>query len=441
MSLMLDFHLGARDSREGSHNQESHGRRGGGSSGGGRKSYGPPPGEALRMGRIRYYTDELGGPHWIALNTTNPDKLTRYTFPISDEDDLKDGLEELHGDPSWTWKDYLTGVYDPDTSTFYPEKLPKGDHIGDMDAFIKGKLRTALGNEVRIDEGELPEVDPEPKGPRRDTSEELDESGFKAGRPVRLTPFSSHEVPGLDRSKPHRSQMPAKSVKARDQLIEDQNPLFGHRENLRGSVDAYTGGWAYENNPRLRKGERYLGGIDARILESLDNGFDDATPTKSDLTVFRSTQFPKGSGLKEGDSFTDKGFTSTSLDPGIAQLARAVHGYPQTALIKVPKGSKALFTAAYRDTGDNEVILPRNGNYEVEWVDPKGDRIVLVFKGVSDELDAAAKLVKRKSMDPKGKKALARFGDWNMDDLDIHRKSDLSEPAMLDYYLGENNGD
>jgi hypothetical protein len=83
--------------------------------------------------------------------------------------------------------------------------------------------------------------------------------------------------------------------------------------------------------------------------------------------------------LKEGDTFIDKGFTSTSTDKGVALQFTNYDssGFgPNAALIhiKAPKGTKGLdIDKLFDEPFESEVVLPRGTKFTVNSV--KGNEI------------------------------------------------------------------
>jgi hypothetical protein len=118
------------------------------------------------------------------------------------------------------------------------------------------------------------------------------------------------------------------------------------------------------NIPDEEKIKDFSGRIDSAIAKH---------KTTKGIHVYRGITPEDGNSFKKGKRYTDKGFVSTSLDPGTAHFFSTMDFLPGTGHvvhIKVPKGSKALYmnqqnlTSAHE--AEHEVLLPRNSKFRYE---------------------------------------------------------------------------
>lgn len=152
-------------------------------------------------------------------------------------------------------------------------------------------------------------------------------------------------------------------------------------------VDYSTTGGFEDLNADLRSGkalsaanERKAGLLDQALMNEY------ATFTR-DITTFRGLDDTTGffANLKAGNTFTDRGFISTSLNPKVPEIFTLESAKPTVLEIRVPQGSNALSMEGvlmeisdgvgtrldadqaemYGFTAVNEVLLPRNTTFEV----------------------------------------------------------------------------
>lgn len=139
----------------------------------------------------------------------------------------------------------------------------------------------------------------------------------------------------------------------------------------REEIDRYAGGGHERLNAYLRK-SRYVNPGDARTLKRRAARLDSAIgkgKIPENVILWRGVD-PKRAGidpakLDGGAVLTDAGFVSTSLSRDSAEAAVFGKGAALFRL-KVPKGSHAASTQeAVSRSGENELILPRNGQIRV----------------------------------------------------------------------------
>jgi hypothetical protein len=143
------------------------------------------------------------------------------------------------------------------------------------------------------------------------------------------------------------------------------------------AISAYEGRTAYDMNEALRDAQISDDGYKP-IFESLDKAIETAPPLSEELVTYRGV---KGNGLdffeklKVGDTWEDKGFTSTTIDPGVAQQFGGSQPYYDGIVfrMKLPAGTKGIFPSGYHepiygwkaDTSEAEFLLPRASKFKV----------------------------------------------------------------------------
>jgi ADP-ribosyltransferase exoenzyme len=173
----------------------------------------------------------------------------------------------------------------------------------------------------------------------------------------------------------------------------DDHGRFGEGNgdyNLTGSqsdsLTFYTQNGYEEINTYLRDREGFanaMGQEDKNFIQShtvaIDNAFKDAPPTTAPMTVYRGVfagQFADTlKTLQPGDTFTDKGFVSTSQNL-VTAVDRSTSSWGDGAklTIEVPTGSRVLdVNKALGDEvqfpKEEEILLNRNSTFEVTKVD------------------------------------------------------------------------
>ncbi len=149
----------------------------------------------------------------------------------------------------------------------------------------------------------------------------------------------------------------------------------------RRSIDSYQRKAAFEMNASLRDPDlspeerEDLAG--KALYKWFSNAMKKAEPLKENVYVNRAARW--NDYPKEGERFVDHGWSSTSLDAGVAEVARSMQGYPQTAVIELPPESRGIFLPASSDIGDNEFVVDRGGIYEM--IESKADRLKMRLVG------------------------------------------------------------
>jgi hypothetical protein len=138
------------------------------------------------------------------------------------------------------------------------------------------------------------------------------------------------------------------------------------------AISAYEGSTAYNMNEALRDDQISDDGYKP-IFESLDKAIETAPPLREELVTYRGV---KGNGLdffttkKVGDIYEDKGFTSTTIDSGVASQ---FGGDGLVFRMKLPAGTKGIFPAGYHEPmygwtpnmTEAEFLLPRGSKFKI----------------------------------------------------------------------------
>jgi hypothetical protein len=142
-----------------------------------------------------------------------------------------------------------------------------------------------------------------------------------------------------------------------------------------GAVERYESKIGYDINEALRDPQISDDGYMNTVSE-LDEAIDAIEPISQEVIAYRGV---KGNGLdffetkKVGDTWEDKGFTSTTIDPYIAKQFGGVSGYYEGIVFKykLPAGTKGIFPSNFtdksteRDTSEAEFLLPRNSKFKI----------------------------------------------------------------------------
>jgi hypothetical protein len=154
-------------------------------------------------------------------------------------------------------------------------------------------------------------------------------------------------------------------------FTELNNPEFTQ------AISFYQSAGGYHMNEALRdpqiSDDGYKGTID-----SLDKAIETAPALSEELVAYRGV---KGNGLdffdklKVGDTWEDKGYTSTTIDAGVAQQFGGQQPYYDGLVfrMKLPAGTKGIFPAGYHeplngwtpDTTEAEFLMGRNSKFKV----------------------------------------------------------------------------
>jgi hypothetical protein len=143
-------------------------------------------------------------------------------------------------------------------------------------------------------------------------------------------------------------------------------------------------------NNALRSGDEndWTSGSQQRTIRGLDRAFDyGAQSLTEDTVVYRGMDKDAIGELKEGDTFTDRGFNSTSIDKEAAEIFTRMEddegdetsGYlahillpkgtkvisPEVSSKNLTKKAKALLKGQSLQGGEQEVLLRRGTTYRV----------------------------------------------------------------------------
>jgi hypothetical protein len=149
------------------------------------------------------------------------------------------------------------------------------------------------------------------------------------------------------------------------------NFTFKLKEPEMAALDLYAYQGAENLNPFLR-GKR----TDYRVSPSeakqtvatMDSIFQQKAVATSKTTVaFRGLVLPAAKELKPGAILKDKGYTSVTLSPGVAENFTIDHpdadSISAVVVVRMPRGTRViptLLTRAGQDMMEHELILPRN---------------------------------------------------------------------------------
>ena len=142
-----------------------------------------------------------------------------------------------------------------------------------------------------------------------------------------------------------------------------------------GAIEQYESRLGYDLNEALRDPQISDSGF-MDIVEGLDGAISAAPPIEEELIAYRGV---KGNGLdffeklKTGDTFVDKAYTSTTIDPQVAKQFGGVTGYYEGLVFryKLPAGTQGIFPVSFKertsgeDTSEAEFLLPRNSEFKV----------------------------------------------------------------------------
>lgn len=99
-------------------------------------------------------------------------------------------------------------------------------------------------------------------------------------------------------------------------------------------------------------------------VEHIDNAISKYT-VKEDMTVYRAMVKP-GHVIEPGQTFTDRGYPSTSVDQGVAMKFYASADNHVLMRVKIPTGKHAAPINGFSDyPTEQEVLLPRNTTFRV----------------------------------------------------------------------------
>jgi hypothetical protein len=144
-----------------------------------------------------------------------------------------------------------------------------------------------------------------------------------------------------------------------------------------GAISNYESAGGYHLNEALRDDQISDDGFQGTI-DALDKAMSVAPALSEELVAYRGV---KGNGLdffdskKVGDTWEDKAYTSTTIDPGIALRFGGSQPYYDGLVfrIKLPSGTKGIFPSGYHepmygwtpDTSEAEFLIPRNSKFKI----------------------------------------------------------------------------
>lgn len=144
-----------------------------------------------------------------------------------------------------------------------------------------------------------------------------------------------------------------------------------------GAISNYESRLGYDMNEALRDPQISENGYKSTI-DLLDKAMDIAPPLSEELVAYRGV---KGNGLKffenlkVGDTYQDKGYTSTTIDAGVAQQFGGSQPYYDGLVFRMqlPAGTKGIFPSGYHEPAygwtpsmtEAEFLLPRGSKFRV----------------------------------------------------------------------------
>lgn len=144
-----------------------------------------------------------------------------------------------------------------------------------------------------------------------------------------------------------------------------------------GAISFYESRGGYDMNEALRDPQISEDGYKSNI-DLLDKAIETAPALSEELIAYRGV---KGNGLKffenlkVGDTYEDKGYTSTTIDAGVAQQFGGSQPYYDGLVFRMalPAGTKGIFPAGYHEpmygwtpsTTEAEFLLPRESKFRV----------------------------------------------------------------------------
>lgn len=161
------------------------------------------------------------------------------------------------------------------------------------------------------------------------------------------------------------------STITRKELMEK----YGISEEERSAIRNYTSDGNYDINAYLREGGTIE---DMKIsmqetCERVDSTLNKLP--KFDGTVYRKEPANMADTYKEGETYTNKGYTSTTAWPSISGLV----------VLEIKQSSGCNVSKLSCSPGENEVLLPRDFKYKVTKITKEGDYTRVYAKEVKDE--------------------------------------------------------
>jgi hypothetical protein len=143
------------------------------------------------------------------------------------------------------------------------------------------------------------------------------------------------------------------------------------------AISFYESAGGYHMNEALRDPQISDSAYKTNI-DSLDKAMEIAPPLSEELVAYRGV---KGNGLdffdklKVGDVYEDKGYTSTTIDAGVARQFGGVQPYYDGLVfrMKLPAGTKGIFPSGYHEPmygwtpsmTEAEFLMPRGSKFKV----------------------------------------------------------------------------
>jgi hypothetical protein len=149
-----------------------------------------------------------------------------------------------------------------------------------------------------------------------------------------------------------------------------------------GAISTYESSRGDDINEALRDPQISEDGYKSTI-DLLDKAMDIAPPLSEELIAYRGVKGGEGlnffTSKKVGDVYEDKGYTSTSIAPDVAQQFAQKFGYADPKndglifRMRIPAGSKGIFPSGYHepmygwkpDSTEAEFLLPRGSKFKI----------------------------------------------------------------------------
>jgi predicted ABC-type ATPase len=232
---------------------------------------------------------------------------------------------------------------------------------------LYGEYLKAVNDDAnRAAEAESQKI-PEPAAPNPPTPA-MEQYGPKVPTPV--SPLEGDAA--LDHVDQRTLDVETKLSDKESAVLDYYNSVYGY-QNINGRARGLV-------PPKVAFGHDYA----QENIDALDSAFTKIAPLEQPIKVYRG--FSDTRNLDIGDSFSDKGFVSTTTDADVAkryaegQLGGTDEDQPAVARITVPAGTKAISTEPFKKNDTertmNEVLLPRNTQFRVvdDSVDANGMR-------------------------------------------------------------------
>lgn len=195
--------------------------------------------------------------------------------------------------------------------------------------------------------------------------------GEKAGHPFRGNQWGSAAGGASSGAVSSRGDYMTDAAVAHKRIADWHGKMTQQEQD---ALDDLTGNGFAKINSELREGK-----ADDPRIEHLDSAFSKASPLPEPIVVHRGFQgrgADKLRKVKVGETFTDEGYSSTSLKERIARSFRKRFSSDpgQYASIIVPKGTRVLAGVEL----EKEVLLPRGSRFKVVSKSDAGIELELV---------------------------------------------------------------